>query len=262
MGQLQRLIDRRKAPMLIAIAIAVIVVAYFVFDFLDDIVIEGNPVSSEPLIGFILAVAHGVTSTIRTFGYSGIFVLMLLETSSLPVPSEVILPFAGYLSYTGQFNALLVIAVATIAGIFGSLIDYYIGMKGVQALIKNKFWGKVILTGAQLQVAEKWFDKHGGLMVFASRLIPGFRTTFSFPAGAAKMPIKKFLAFTTAGCLLWNAVLVYLGWYLGSNWEEVAGVARYIIIAAIVAAVLLIIGWVLLMRRKNKQQKELAAKST
>ncbi len=172
---------RKKAPPLIAIAIAVAVVVYFVFDILDDVVIEGNPATSEPLIGLVVSIVRGVTSTVKAFGYPGIFVLMFLETSSVPIPSEVILPFAGYLSFTGQFNIYLVVAVATVAGIFGSLIDYYIGLKGVQSLIKHKILGKVILSTGQLQIAEKWFDKHGSIVVFAGQLIPGLRTTSRSP---------------------------------------------------------------------------------
>lgn len=246
---------RKNAPLLIAIAIAIVVVLYFVIDILDDVVIEGNPAASEPLISLIISIARGVTSTVRSFGYPGVFFLMFLETSSLPIPSEVILPYAGYLSFTGQFDAWIVIAVATFAGIFGALIDYYIGLKGVQTLIKHKFWGKIILTAGQLEVAEKWFGKHGSLMVFASRLIPGFRTTFSFPAGAAKMPIKKFLAYTTAGCLVWNVVLVYLGWYLGQNWKEVAGVSRYLILASVVVVVVVVAAYILVRRRNMRKQK-------
>ncbi len=252
---------RKKAPQLIAVAIAVIVVLYFVLDVLDDVVIEGNPVTSEPIISLILSIARGVTSSVRTFGYPGIFVLMLLESSSLPIPSEVILPFAGYLSFTGQLDVWVILVVATVAGILGSLVDYYIGLKGAQSLIKHKFWGKIILSTAQLEAAEKWFDKHGSFMVFVSRLIPGFRTTFSFPAGATKMSMKKFVAFTTAGCLLWNVVLVYLGWYLGKNWTEVAGVSRYLIIVA-VAVTAIVITVYLLVRRKKARKMANAGKSS
>ena len=252
---------RNRAPLLVAIAIAVVVVLYFLFDILDDVVIEGNPATSEPLIGLVVSIVLGVTSTVRVFGYPGIFVLMFLETSSLPIPSEVILPFAGYLSFTGQFNIYLVVAVSTLAGIFGALIDYYIGLKGVQSLIKHKILGKVILSTGQLQVAEKWFEKHGSIVVFASRLVPGFRTTFSFPAGAAKMPLKKFLTYTTAGCLLWNAILVYLGWYLGKNWTEVAGISRYLIVASVAAAVIVVVAYLLVRRRHMEQKKRLPAQT-
>jgi len=257
LGSSQNLVQlRKKTPQLIAIAVAIIVVLYFVLDFLDDVVMEGNPVTSEPIIALVVSIVHGVTSTVQAFGYPGVFALMLLETSSLPIPSEVILPFAGYLSYMGQFNLWLVVAVATAAGIFGSLIDYYIGLKAVQTLIKHKILGKIMLSTAQLQLAERWFERHGNLVIFASRLIPGFRTTFSFPAGAAKMPLKKFLVFTTAGCLLWNVILVYLGWYLGKNWTIVAGISRYLILASLVAVIVVVV-YLLVRRRKMREQKRL-----
>jgi membrane protein DedA with SNARE-associated domain len=247
---------RKKAPQLIVIAIAIIVVLYFVIDFLDDVVIEGAPVTSEPIISLILSITRGVTSTVQAFGYSGIFGLMLLESSSLPIPSEVILPFAGYLTISGQLNLWIILAAATVAGLLGSLVDYYIGLKGVQSLIKHKVWGKVLLSAAQLEAAEKWFDKHGSIMVFVSRLIPGFRTTFSFPAGAVQMPLKKFVALTTAGCLLWNAVLVYLGLYLGENWTLVAGVSRYLILVAVVVAVIVIAVYLIIKHRKTREKSD------
>jgi len=246
---------RKKAPQLIVTAIGIIVVLYFVIDFLDDVVIEGAPVTSEPIISLILSITRGVTSTVQAWGYSGIFGLMLLESSSLPIPSEVILPFAGYLTINGQLNLWIILAAATVAGILGSLVDYYIGLKGVQSLVKHKVWGRVLLSAAQLEAAEKWFNKHGSIMVFVSRLIPGFRTTFSFPAGAVQMPLKKFVAFTTAGCFLWNAVLVYLGWYLGENWTLVAGVSRYLILAAVAAAMIVIVVYLIIRRRKTREEK-------
>jgi membrane protein DedA with SNARE-associated domain len=246
---------RRKAPQLIVTAIAIVVVLYFVIDFLDDVVIEGAPMTSEPIISLILSITRGVTATVQTFGYSGIFALMLLESSSVPIPSEVILPFAGYLTISGQLNLWIILSAATVAGILGSLVDYYIGLGGVQSLIKHKIWGKVLLSATQLEAAEKWFSKHGSIMVFISRLIPGFRTTFSFPAGAVQMPLKKFIAFTAAGCLLWNAVLVCLGWYLGKNWTLVAGVSRYLILVAVAVAVIVIGVYLFMRRRKTREEK-------
>jgi membrane protein DedA with SNARE-associated domain len=222
---------------------------------LDDVVIKGAPVTSEPIISLILSISRGVTSTVQAWGYSGIFGLMLLESSSLPIPSEVILPFAGYLTVSGQLDFWIILAAATVAGILGSLVDYYIGLKGVQSLIKHKVWGKVLLSAAQLEVAEKWFNKHGSLMVFISRLIPGFRTTFSFPAGAVQMPLRKFIAFTTAGCLLWNVILVYLGWYLGENWTLVAGVSRYLILVAVAVVVIVIVVYLFVRQKKNARKK-------
>ena len=247
---------RKKAPQLIVIAIVIAAVVYILFDFFEDVVIGGAPVTSEPIISLILSITQGVISIIRTWGYSGIFILMFFESCSVPIPSEVILPFAGYLVFMGQLNVWIILTFSTIAGILGSLVDYYIGLKGVQTLIKHKILGKVLLSTAQLQVAEKWFLKHGSIMVFISRIIPGFRTTFSFPAGAAKMKLSKFIAFTTAGCLLWNGILIYLGWYLGKNWTQVAGITRYLIIAAMVVITIVVVVYLEYKRRKKKQERK------
>jgi len=246
---------RRKAPQLIVVALTIFAVVYILFDFFEDVVIGGAPVSSEPIISIILSITHGVTSTVQAFGYSGIFALMLLESSSVPIPSEVVLPFAGYLVSMGQLNLWITLTLATIAGLAGSIIDYYIGLKGIQSLMRHKILGKFLLSTKQLEVAEKWFLKHGNLMVFISRLIPGFRTTFSFPAGATKMPLKKFITFTTAGCLLWNVILIYLGWYLGKNWTQVAGISRYLIVGAVAAVTIVVVVYLVRRRKKMQQQK-------
>jgi len=244
---------RRKAPQLIVAAIAIVIAVYVLFEILEDIFIEGAPVTTGPLISAILSLTHGATATVRSWGYSGIFTLMLLESSSLPIPSEVVLPFAGYLVSMGQLNLWVTVVVATIAGIAGSLVDYYIGLKGVQSLTQHRVLGRVFFSTDQLEVAARWFNHHGAFMVFLGRLIPGFRTVVSFPAGAVRMSLAKFVAFTTAGCLLWNIILIYFGWYLGSNWTEVAGVLRYLILAAVVAVVLVVVVYLIKRKRRKVQ---------
>jgi membrane protein DedA with SNARE-associated domain len=225
---------RRKAPQLIVAAIVIVIAVYVLFEVLEDIFIEGAP-------------------TVSSWGYSGIFTLMLLESSSLPIPSEVVLPFAGYLVSMGQLNLWITVIVATIAGIAGSLVDYYIGLKGVQSLTQHRVLGRVLFSTNQLEIAARWFNRHGASMVFLGRLIPGFRTVVSFPAGAVRMSLAKFVAFTTAGCLLWNIVLIYVGWYLGSNWTEVAGVLRYLILAAVAAVVLVFVVYLIKRKRRKVQ---------
>ncbi len=244
---------RRKAPQLIIAAIVIVVAVYVLFEILEDVVIEGAPITSGPLISAIISFTRDVTATVQVWGYTGIFVLMLLESSSLPIPSEVILPFAGYLASMGQLNIWITVLLATVAGLAGALIDYYIGLKGAHSLAEHKVLGRVLFSTNQLEVAGKWFKKNGALTVFLSRLIPGFRTTFSFPAGASRMPLAKFIAYTTAGCLLWNVVLIYLGWFLGKNWAEVAGISRYLIIAAVVAIVIVVIVYLVKRRHKKAQ---------
>jgi membrane protein DedA with SNARE-associated domain len=248
---------RRKAPQIIAASIIIIIAVYVSFEFLEDVVIEGAPLTSGPLVSAIISFTGNVKDTVSSWGYPGIFGLMILESSSLPVPSEVILPFSGYLVSTGQLNFLETVVVATVAAIVGSLIDYYIGLKGIEALTKRKVLGRALLSMDQLTFAGKWFSKYGALAIFLGRLIPGVRTLISFPAGAAKMPLPKFLVYTTAGCLLWNSILIYVGYYLGKKWAEVASVSHYILIAVIGALAVVIIGYLVRRRRKRMEQSKI-----
>jgi membrane protein DedA with SNARE-associated domain len=239
---------RKNAPRLIVAAIAIAVVVYLLFEILED-----TPITSAPLIGAIISLSNNVTDTVKSWGYIGVFVLMLLESSSLPIPSEVILPFAGFLVSKGILNVWITVTISTVAGVAGSLIDYYIGLKGVQSLAKHKILGRVILSQTQLEIAASWFNKHGALMVFFSRLIPGFRTIVSFPAGAVRMKLPKFIAFTTVGCIVWNVILIYVGYYLGKNWPEVAGISRYLILASVVG-VLVLVAYILIRRKRKRAE--------
>lgn len=249
---------KKKTPQIIVIAIAIGIVLYIVLSILEDVVIEGGPITGGPLISALMSFTSNVTQTVRASGYFGIFGLMLLESSSLPVPSEVILPYAGHLVSTGLYNLNFwaVTAVATFAAIIGSLIDYYIGLKGIEALTKYRVLGHAVFSVDQLTYAGKWFKKYGGAAVFIARLIPGLRTIISFPAGAAKMKLGKFLIYTTAGCVLWNGLLIYLGYFLDQNWEEVAGVTHYLIIAATAAVVLILAAYFIRRKRRNRKLKE------
>jgi membrane protein DedA with SNARE-associated domain len=249
---------RRKAPQIIAVAIILILVGYVSFEFLEDVFIEGTPITSDPLVSTIMSLTHDLKNTVRSWGYAGIFGLMILESSSLPVPSEVILPFAGYLVSEGTLNFWLTLIVATAAALAGSMIDYYIGYKGIEALTRRKILGRVIFSMEQLTYAGRWFSKYGAVAIFVGRLVPGIRTLISFPAGAAKMPLAKFLAFTAAGCILWNGILIYVGYYLRQNWAEVASVSHYILIGVVAALVAIVLVFVVRrQRRKKRQPKQL-----
>lgn len=246
----------RKKAQYIILAVAVILICLYVFfEVTADIFIQGIsviPMDNNLLVQILFSFFQNIPVTVQSWGYVGVFILMLLEASSLPIPSEAVLPFAGFLIVlTGQLEIWLVIAVATTAAIIGSLIDYYIGLKGINILTDQKIFGKTIVSKSQLEKVSGWFVKYGSFTVLVARLIPVFRTLISFPAGAVKMRLSKFIVYTVAGCLVWNTALVYLGYYLGANWREVTGFAHYIVIG-VVAVSAVIVGVYLFKRRKKK----------
>ncbi len=245
----------RKAPQLIVIAIAVALIVYITIELLADVLVNA-PLTSGPLVSAVMSFTHSVTSTVSSLGYGGVFGLMLLEASSLPIPSEVILPFSGYLVSIGHLDFWLTLAVATLAAIAGSLIDYLIGLKGVEALTKYRLLGRAVFSDTQVKVAAGWFTKYGSVMVFFGRLIPGLRTLISFPAGAVRMPIGKFLAYTTVGCVIWNSLLIYVGYYLGIKWREVADFSHYLIIVVITALIAVVVVYLIMRRSRRKKWRQ------
>ncbi len=237
---------------MILAVIIIAVIVYVGFELLEDVVVEGAPLTSGPLMSAIVSLTHDVTSTMKSWGYGGVFGMMFLESTSLPFPSEVILPFAGYMVSTGLLNFWATVAVATAAGVAGSLVDYYIGFKGVDVLSRHKILGKVLFTQSQLETAARWFTRYGATVVIFSRLIPGFRTIVSFPAGAVKMPLGKFIVYTSIGCAMWNSLLIYVGVFLGDRWKQVAGVSHYLIVAAAIGFAILIVAYFVWRHRRKR----------
>jgi membrane protein DedA with SNARE-associated domain len=249
---------RRKAPQLILAAIAIVVAVIVLLEILEDVLVEGTPLTGGSLLWLwntIILITRNTTAAVASWGYAGIFAFMLLESSSLPIPSEVVLPFAGYLVSLGQLNFWGTVAVATIAGITGSLIDYYIGYKGWNFINERRILGRVLFSKSQFDVAVGWFHRHGTITVFLSRLVPGFRTIVSFPAGAVRMPLAKFVAYTTTGCLIWNGLLVYFGYFLGSQWTQVAGVSHYLIIVSVVALMAILVSYLFSWQSRAKRTR-------
>lgn len=248
---------RGKAPQIIVVTVIVVIALFVLLNTLEDVLIEGNSFSGTQLGMFwniLVDFAGNITITVQSWGYVGVFIFMILESSSLPIPSEVILPFAGYLVSQGLLNFWLVITVSTLAGILGSLIDYYIGLKGASFFAKRKTIQKLLYDQGRMKTAERWFRKNGASMVFVSRLIPVFRTLISFPAGAVKMALSRFIAYTTVGCLIWNTVLVSVGVYVGANWREVTGVVHYLIIIVAIVTILIAALWLARRRKKLKRR--------
>ena len=187
---------------------------------------------TEFLVNFIV-------SFISSTGYACVFILMTLESMIMPVPSEAVMPFAGFLIATGDFNFPLVIIFSTIGSITGSLISYYIGMWGGRPFIEK--CGKyVLLDKHHLELTEKFFNKRGEITIFVCRFIPVIRHLISIPAGMGKMRIGRFILYTVVGAGIWNAFLAYVGYVLKSNWSEVlkySHIIDIVIIIAILAAI-------------------------
>ena len=166
----------------------------------------------EILSGFIVA-------TISLLGYSGIVLLMAIESACIPLPSEIIMPFAGYLVSTGQMNLWLVAIAGAFGCVLGSLVAYWVGMYGGRPLIE-KYGRYILLSSHDLDMADRWFAKRGEVIVFVSRLLPGIRTFIAFPAGVARMNLKRFVIYTFAGSLPWCLGLAYVGQKLGEKWNK------------------------------------------
>ena len=164
--------------------------------------------------------ANFVVSTIGHMGYTGIFVLMLAESCGILMPSEVIMPFSGFLVADGRMNLWVVGFLGAFGNLIGSLLAYWIGYVGGRPLIE-KYGKYIVITKHDLNIADKWFTKHGELTVFFGRLLPVVRTFISFPAGISKMNLWKFSLYTFIGALPWCILFTYLGVKMGSNWEAI-----------------------------------------
>ena len=177
---------------------------------------------------------HFVTETIGGYGVPAVFVLMLLESMGILIPSEAISPFAGYLVSEGRMTLFAAVAAGVLGNLVGSWVAYFIGLWGGRELWFR--YGKYVGVKAHhLDVAEKWFDRYGELTVCVSRCLPVVRTFISFPAGTARMNFAKFSVYTFLGCIPWVFALTYLGYVLGENWERIGDFLHYLDYAVAVA---------------------------
>jgi membrane protein DedA with SNARE-associated domain len=184
------------------------------------------------------------------FGYVGVGLAMAIESAMVPLPSELILPFAGFMvsdpsqlePVTGQpWNFWIVVVIATIGNTLGSLIAYAIGAWGGRPFLER--YGRYLLIREhEIEAADRFFEKYGAPTVFFGRLLPIVRTFISFPAGVTRMPIGKFVVYSTAGALPWSIALAYAGVVLGANWVDIREMLRPFDLAIAVAVVLLFVG--------------------
>ncbi|MGA8913530.1 MAG: DedA family protein [Nitrososphaeraceae archaeon] len=197
----------------------------------------------RPLVEFI-------TSVISSLGYGGIFFLMILESALIPIPSEIIMPFSGFLASTGKLGSLGVILAGSLGNLVGSVITYYLGIRlGRAFLIK---YGKYILFRVHHLVwTEQLFQKYGDKISFVGRLLPGVRTYISLPAGIGKSNFIKFVVYTLVGSIIWNSLLTYAGIQLGRSWQHIDKYSGYLDIIAVVAIAVFIV-WIVYSNRRNR----------
>lgn len=207
------------------------------------------------MISSILSwLASLIINFISSTGYLGVAVLSALESACIPVPSEVIVPFSGYLVSAGRFSFLAVALWATLGNLVGSLAAYFVGYWGGRPFIRQ--WGKYIfLRQEEIDNADKWFLRYGSIAVFFSRLLPIVRTFISLPAGIGRMRLSKFITFTFLGSLPWNFGLAYIGLKLGENWKSLEQYFRKFDYALLIILMIGVAWWAKNHLLKNKVKK-------
>lgn len=185
----------------------------------------------------IAALAGFVIAVISRFQYVGIALLMAVESACVPLPSEIIMPFSGYLVSRGELKLWLVSLAGAVGCVIGSWLAYAIGAKGGRPLVE-RYGRYVLVSHRDLDLADRWFQRHGDITIFVGRLLPVVRTFIAFPAGVARMPLGRFTAYTFLGSLIWCWGLAWIGVKLGEHWNTL-GVYFHRFDAAIVALVVL-----------------------
>jgi len=194
---------------------------------------------TDPIVEF-------ATNVVADLGLTGVFILMLLESACIPIPSEATMLFAGFNVSEGEYSLVAVTLVGSVANLVGSWVAYGVGYYGRVDLIE-KHGHKVFIKPHHLTVADRWFEKHGDATVFFTRMLPIVRTFISLPAGVAKMPFIRFSVLTFLGCLPWVFMLTFIGQQVGANWTDWKDSLHYFdyFVAAciVVGAVYLFVKW-------------------
>ena len=208
----------------------------------------------ENLVSFL---THIIVQTISNLGYSGVALLMGIESAAVPLPSEIIAPFAGYLVYTGRFSLLGVALAGGVGSAVGSAITYWIGYSGGRPFIER--YGKYFLISKHdLDIADKFFARYGNASTFIGRLLPIVRTFISIPAGIARVPFWSFLFYSFVGSCIWTWLLAFAGMKLGENWSGIRSRLHGFDTAI---GLLLIVGLIWFIYRHFKNSKESVSKS-
>lgn len=193
-----------------------------------------------------------IVQTVGEWGYAGIFLMMFLESSFFPFPSEVAMIPAGYLAHQGQMSLALAWCAGTAGSLAGAVFNYYLCYFFGRELVLK--YGKYVgITKVKMRKFEAFFKRHGEISTFNCRLIPGIRQYISLPAGLAKMNLFKFSLYTTLGAGIWVAILLAVGWYLGKNYDKSA--FSHIVVALLAAVGLLTALYIVYVKRLSKKSK-------
>lgn len=192
-----------------------------------------------------------IISFLSEWGYLALFICMVLENMNVPIPSEIILGFAGFLVSQDIFSFWPTVVIGTAAGIAGSVISYYMGAKGGRDMIL-KHTAKGGLGAKKMIAAKDWFENYGAIAIFTGRLLPGVRTFISLPAGIAQFPLPEFVLLTILGTVPWTIFLVYVGSALGHNWTLLLDYKWEIAAVCVAISVVIAGGYYIYHKRKSK----------
>ena len=207
-----------------------------------------------------------ITDIVLRFGYLAVFVLMLLESACIPIPSEITMLFGGALAnrvFVEEVAAAgaepldfwLVALMGAVGNLVGSWLAYWVGLMGGRPMIDR--WGKyVLLRQHDVERAERWFERYGEAIVFTSRLLPVVRTFISLPAGVARMPFWRFTIYTFLGCIPWSIALAWGGFALGSRWHLVDRYMRPVMIVVAVLVLAAVAWWVIVRLGQRRRARE------
>ena len=205
---------------------------------------------TEPLVNL-------ATDVVADLGLAGIFGLMLLESACIPVPSEATMLFAGFNVHNGEYSLLAITVVGSLANLVGSWVAYAVGYFG-RVEVLERHGAKLHISKANLERADRWFERYGDQTVFFTRMLPIVRTFISLPAGVARMPFWRFSVLTLAGCVPWVLGLGFIGQQVGERWTQWRDSLHYVDYAV---AALIVIGvvWLVLRSRSRRGKDEAAA---
>jgi membrane protein DedA with SNARE-associated domain len=204
-------------------------------------------------------IVQAAVDVVDAMGLAGVFVLMLLESACIPVPSEATMLFAGFNVSNGEYSLLAASAAGVLGNLVGSWIAYGVGYVGRVDLLE-KHGRKLHVKQSHLKWADRWFDRHGDATVFFTRMLPIIRTFISLPAGVARMPFWRFTVFTLLGCIPWVLLLTFIGKQAGDNWESWKDSLHYVDYA-VAGAIVIGVVWLVVRNRRRTQTDKTQAES-